>query len=90
MEFSDKELLVIAAANRKVKAATLFRLLLIMIILCAIVLMFTGVVIAEQMIYFALMAVLLAVALPQFGSGPKYEDLLKILEDKASMQRSTI
>ncbi len=48
MEFSDKELLVIAAANRKIKAATLFRLLLIIVILCAIVLIFTGVVILSK------------------------------------------
>jgi hypothetical protein len=33
-------------------------------------------------------AVLLAVALPQFGPGPKYEDLLNIIESKADAQRS--
>lgn len=87
MEFSEKELLAIAAAKKKVKTATLFRVLLVIVMLCAIVLMFSGVVIAEQIIYLAFAAVLLALALPQFGPGPKYEELLKILESKANSQR---
>jgi len=87
MKFTDKELLVIAAAKKKVKSATLFRVLLIIAMLCAIALMFTGVVIAEHIIYVAFAAVLLALALPQFGPGPKYEELLKLLESKANMQQ---
>ncbi len=87
MEFSEKELLAIAAAKKKVETATLFRVLLVIVMLCAIVLMFSGVVIAEQIIYLAFAAVLLALALPQFGPGPKYEELLKILESKANSQR---
>lgn len=88
MEFSEKELHAIAAAKKKVNTATLFRVLLIIAILCAVALMFTGVVIAEQIIYLAFAAVLLALALPQFGPGPKYEELLNILESKARAQRS--
>lgn len=87
MEFSEKELLAIAAAKKKVKAVTLFRVVLIIVVLSAIALMFSGVVIAEQIIYLAFAAVLLALALPQFGPGPKYEELLKILESKANSQR---
>ncbi|MEO3865970.1 hypothetical protein [Rheinheimera fenheensis] len=87
MEFSEKELLAIAAAKKKVKAATLLRVMLIIVMLCAVALMFSGVVIAEQIIYLAFAAVLLALALPQFGPGPKYEELLKILESKANSQR---
>lgn len=88
MEFSDKELAVIAGAKKKIKTATLFRILLVVVVLLGIGLMFTGVVIAEQIVYLALAAVFLAIALPQFGPGPKYEELLKMLESKANAQRS--
>ena len=51
--------------------------------------MFSGMVVADELVYLALASVLLAIALPQIGPGPKYEDLLKILENKANVQRST-
>jgi hypothetical protein len=87
MEFSDKELAVIAGAKKKLKTATLFRILLVVVMLCGIGLMFTGVVIADQIVYLALVAVFVAIGLPQFGLGPKYEELLNILESKANAQR---
>jgi len=88
MEFSDKELAVIAAAKKKVKIANLFRVFLILIILSGIALMYSGVVVAELVVYFAFAAVVLAVALPQLAPGPKYEVLLKILESKANAKQS--
>ncbi|MCD1598437.1 MULTISPECIES: hypothetical protein [Rheinheimera] len=88
MEFSDKELEVIAGAKKKIKAATFFRVLLIVVMLCGITLMATGVVVAEFIVYLAFGAVVLAIGLPQFGSGPKYEELLNILDSKANAQRS--
>ncbi|MDP5621698.1 hypothetical protein P3800_19970 [Pseudomonas aeruginosa] len=51
MEFSDKELAVIAGARKKIKAATFFRVLLIVVMLCGITLMATGVVVAEFIVY---------------------------------------
>ncbi|WNO59429.1 hypothetical protein [Rheinheimera sp. MMS21-TC3] len=88
MEFSDKELAVIAGAKKKIKTATLFRVLLIVVMLCGITLMATGVVVAEYIVYLAFGAVVLAIGLPQFGPGPKYEELLNILDNKANAQRS--
>ncbi|WP_213997851.1 hypothetical protein [Arsukibacterium sp.] len=88
MEFSENELAAIAAAKKKIKTAAMFRVFLILSILMGITLMFSGLVIAEVIVYLAYAAVMLAVALPQFGPGPKYEDLLKILESKANVQRS--
>lgn len=88
MEFSDKELAVIARAKKKIKTATLFRILLVVVMLCGIGLMFAGVVIADQIIYLAVAAVILAVVFPQLGQGPKYEELLKILESKAQHSRT--
>ena len=88
MEFSDKELAVIAGAKKKIKAATFFRVLLIVVMLCGITLMATGVVVAEFIVYLAFGAVVLAIGLPQFGSGPKYEELLNILDSKANAKRS--
>lgn len=88
MEFTEKELQLIAAARKKVKMATLFRIAIIISILCAIVFMFSGIEVAENMLYFGLATVFLSVALPQIGHGPKYEDLLHILESKANSQCS--
>ncbi|MDH5632144.1 MAG: hypothetical protein OEZ10_04035 [Gammaproteobacteria bacterium] len=88
MEFSDKELAVIASAKKKVKTATFLRIVLVIAMLSGIGLMFTGVVVAEQIVYLAVAAIVLATVLPQFGTGPRYEELLKILESKANAQRS--
>jgi len=88
MEFSDKELAVIASAKKKIKTATLFRALLIVVLLCGIALMASGMVVAEYIVYLAFGAVVLAIGLPQFGPGPKYEELLQILDNKANTQRS--
>ena len=88
MEFSENELAAIAAAKKKIKTAAMFRVFLILSILMGITLMFSGLVIAEVIVYLAYAAVMLAVALPQFGPGPKYEDLLNILESKANVQHS--
>lgn len=88
MEFSEKELAVIASAKKKIKTATLFRVLLIVVLLCGIALMATGMVVAEYIVYLAFGAVVLAIGLPQFGPGPKYEELLQILDNKANTQRS--
>jgi len=90
MEFSDKELAVIDSAKKKIKTATFFRGLLIVVMLSGIGLMATGVVVAEYIVYLALGAVVLAIGLPQFGPGPKYEELLNILDNKANAQRSKI
>ncbi|MCW3171294.1 hypothetical protein [Shewanella subflava] len=88
MEFSEKELAVIASAKHKIKTATLFRALLIVVLLCGIALMASGMVVAEYIVYLAFGAVVLAIGLPQFGPGPKYEELLQILDNKANTQRS--
>ena len=88
MEFSEKELAVIASAKKKIKTATLFRALLIVVLLCGIALMASGMVVAEYIVYLAFGAVVLAIGLPQFGPGPKYEELLQILDKKANTQRS--
>lgn len=88
MEFSDKELAVIDGAKKKIKTATLFRVVLVIAMLSGIFWMLTGVVIAEKIVYLTVASVFFAVALPQFGHGPKYEELLKILESKANAQRS--
>lgn len=87
MEFSDKELAVIAGAKKKLKTAKLFRIILVVVMLCGIGLMLTGVVITDQIVYLVLAAVFVAIGLPQFGPGPKYEELLNILESKANAQR---
>jgi Zn-dependent protease with chaperone function len=86
MEYTGSELAVIADAKKKIYAATIVRGLIVIAMLVAIVLMATGTVIADRLIYGVIAAVFLAVAYPQFGAGPKYEDLVRLLESKSKDQ----
>lgn len=88
MEFSEKELAVIAAAKKKTTAATFVRVAIVVAMLFGIALMFADVVIADHVVYVSIAAVLLAVARPQLGGGPKYEDLVRLLEDKTRDQNA--
>ncbi|PKO91789.1 MAG: hypothetical protein CVU15_09290 [Betaproteobacteria bacterium HGW-Betaproteobacteria-1] len=88
MEFTNSELAVIADAKKKILFATIVRVFIVIAMLVAIVLMFTGTVIGERLIYGAIAMVFVAVAHPQFGSGPKYEDLVRLLESKAKDQNT--
>ena len=90
MAFSEKELSVIEAAKIKVKFASAIRILVISIMVCGIAMMVAGILVADHIIYLSLAAVALAIAHPQFGSGPKYEDLVNILESKAHDANSQI
>ena len=90
MEFTKSELAVIADANKKILSATIVRVFIVIAMLVGIVLMFTGAVIADRLIYGAIAMVFVAVAHPQFGSEPKYEDLVKLLESKAKDQHTKI
>jgi hypothetical protein len=58
MEFSEKELKLIAAAKKKSSDSRIKRA-----------------------------AVFLSVGMPQFGDGPKYEDLVKLLESKSRNEK---
>lgn len=88
MEFTNKELTVLAEAKKKILAATIVRVFIVVAMLFGIILMLTGVIIADHFVYGAVAAVILAVAHPQFGAGPKYEDLVRLLESKSKDQNA--
>ena len=88
MKFSDNELATIAKAKQKIKYASIIRVAIIFSILFGMALLFFGIALPNQIIYWLFSAVVLAIAIPQFGYGPKYEELLKMLEDKANEQQS--
>lgn len=83
MEFNKVELALIAAAKKKSAEARVMRVLIIVATLFGLGLMLTGNLDANRFAYGAVVAVYLAIALPQFGAGPKFEDLVKLLERKA-------
>ncbi len=82
MEFTEKELALIAKASRKAKNARFIRIILLIAMLIAVGFMFVSAFDIEKLAYGLLVAVFVAIAHPQFGEGPKYEDLVALLEKK--------
>ncbi|MDQ2990970.1 MAG: hypothetical protein M3R60_17920 [Pseudomonadota bacterium] len=83
MEFTQKELALIAKASRKANNATFIRIILLIAMLIAVGCMFTGAFDSDKLAYGLLVAVFVAIAHPQFGEGPKYEDLVALLKKKS-------
>lgn len=84
MEFTDAELVLITAAKNKVKWAQRARIGVIILLLLGTLTLLADLWSHPYAIYIAFALVVLAVALPQFGQGPKYEELLEILLEKSS------
>jgi hypothetical protein len=83
MEFAQKELALIAKASRKAKNARFIRIILLIAMLIAVGCMFVGAFDSDKLAYGLFVAVFVAIAHPQFGEGPKYEDLVALLEKKS-------
>ena len=84
MLFSETEIAFIASAKRKVQMAQKVRLAVIaLVVLGTTGLTISGLWVNEFAIYMAFGLVVFAVALPQFGQGPKYEELVSLLEKKS-------
>jgi hypothetical protein len=83
MEFTQKELALIAKASRKAKNARFIRIILLIAMLIAVGCMFVGAFDSDKLAYGLFVAVFVAIAHPQFGEGPKYEDLVALLEKKS-------
>jgi len=83
MKFTEKELALIAKASRKAKNAKFIRIIVLMAMLIAVGCMFVGVFDIKKLAYGLVVAVFVAIAHPQFGDKPKYEDLVALLERKS-------
>ncbi|MCS6230410.1 hypothetical protein G3488_05990 [Shewanella baltica] len=79
---SETEIALIASAKRKVQMAQKVRLAVIALVVLGTGLTISGLWVNEFAIYMAFGLVVFAVALPQFGQGPKYEELVSLLEKK--------
>lgn len=86
MEFTQKELTLIAKANTKSKNARLIRICLLIAMLVAVGCMFAGVFDGDKLAYGLFLAVFVAIAHPQLGEGPNYEDLVALLEKKSAAE----
>lgn len=82
MEFTQKELALIAKASRKASNAKIIRVVLLIAMLIAVGCMFMDVFDSDKLAYGLFVAVLVAIAHPQLGGGPKYEDLVAMLKQK--------
>jgi hypothetical protein len=86
MKFTEKELALIAAANKKSSDAALKRKFILALMLIGLVL--TGIINYDQFAYAAVAAVFLSIAMSQLGCGPQYEDLVRLLEAKSKAHAS--
>ncbi len=84
MEFSERELELIAKAKKKAADVKVRRIVLIGAMIVGVGLMAIGAIDADKTAYLLIAAVFVALGLPQFGDGPKYEDLVSLLDKKAS------
>jgi Na+/H+ antiporter NhaC len=82
MEFTQKERALIAGARKKANNARFIRIILLISMLIVVGFMFAGAFDSDKLAYALLVAVFVAIAYPQFGEGPKYEDLVALLEKK--------
>lgn len=86
MEFTNAELALITAAKQKVQMAQRVRVGVIILLILGTFSLLAGFWSHPYAIYIAFALVVFAVALPQFGRGPKYEELLALLLQKAAQQ----
>lgn len=84
MEFSEQELELIARAKKKSAEVKVKRIFILCAMILGVVLMVTGTVGTDKTAYLLVAAVFLSVGLPQLGDGPKYEDLVSLLDKKVS------
>ncbi|KEK28270.1 hypothetical protein N5C36_18355 [Shewanella xiamenensis] len=87
MEFTETELALIAAATQKVQMAQRVRMGGIILLILGTFTLLAGFWSHPYAIYIAFALVVFAVALPQFGQGPKYEELLALLQQKAAQAK---
>ena len=83
MKFNEEELALVAKAKTKLAEVRIKRIALIVAMVIGVLLMLIGTVEVEKIAYFLITAVFLSVGLSQFGDGPNYEDLVKLLDEKA-------
>ncbi|MCP3127066.1 hypothetical protein [Shewanella sp. KJ2020] len=88
MEFTETELALIAAAKQKVQMAQRVRMGVIILLILGTLTLLAGFWSYPYAIYIAFALVVFAVALPQFGQGPKYEELLELLLEKSSSPKT--
>ena len=84
MEFSKKEIALIKSASRKMKQSTFSRIFLLVTLVILLSLMLTGYLSGDHFAYLSVFLVIASIAQPELGSGPKYEELVSLLNSKLS------
>lgn len=80
--FTEKELQVIKQAKKKIKNARVIQAVAILELVLMIIGVFANQISGNNFVALALVLALLTVAQPELGSGPKYKDLVELLERK--------
>ena len=80
--FSEQELKIIKQARNKISKSRFSKIVVILVLVALILAMLNGQVGEKEFVFFIFLIVLITIAQPQLGSGPKYEDLVALLESK--------
>lgn len=89
MEFTEKEIQLIKAAESTVQRAKYTRILLLIALVLTLSLFFMGKLDGHIMAYLAFGAAILGLLATQIGIGPKYEELVTVLSNKHKNQQKT-
>ena len=91
MKFSEREMKMIAAAEKRLRNTLCFRCVCALMLLLNIVFFMFGQVSEDQMLIFTLGILFAAAAFPQWGTKtPSYEQLVDILVDKSRDQEPVV
>lgn len=82
MEFSEKELILIKKASVKMRQVSISRTISFGVLLLSLVAMLFGYLDEKVFAYLSFIIVIVSIAQPQLGTGPKYEELVGLLASK--------
>lgn len=80
--FTDKEVLIIKAAEKKAKSAKLLRIIIFVVLCAAVVAFFFNMISQQVLVCAAFGGPIYALLITQIGPGPKYEQLVLLLGSK--------
>jgi len=83
--FSESELKTIILARKKLKHAKVSQIMQIIALAVLASGVYIGLFSPEKFAFLAVAFVVISIAQPQLGVGPKYEDLVNLLESKSKI-----
>jgi hypothetical protein len=82
--FTEREIDTIRHARKKLARIRFSQIIAVIVLAIMVAGIFTSHISGNNFVTFAFILILLTIAQPQLGAGPKYQDLVELLENKAA------